>query len=119
MNPGYAPDIPEMAKGKREDSEEGGGGGGLQRLSLRWCPSTARLCLSRARHGACSRTIDRVRMNEAPLHLGRGQNAGHLHPKRRFRRSFLGPRRRESVMSAACRMTDEPESDRSCKSVKE
>lgn len=27
-------------------------------------------------------------MNEE-LYLGRGQNEGHLHPKRRFRRSFL------------------------------
>ncbi|RVE71587.1 hypothetical protein OJAV_G00053280 [Oryzias javanicus] len=38
-------------------------------------------------------------MNEEPHLGGRGQNAGHLHPERRFRRSFLASR--------ACRMTDD------------
>ena len=59
----------------------------LKRLSS--SPITAHLHRYRPLRGACSRTTDPSPDEWRELYLGRGQNEGHLHPKRRFRRSFL------------------------------
>lgn len=50
------------------------------------CPAAARLHRSRAPHGSRSRAPEAAPHERA---AAPGQNEGHLHPKRRFRRSFL------------------------------
>lgn len=55
-------------------------------LSSAQCPTAAHLHRSRAPHGSRSRAPEAGPDEWA---AAPGQNEGHLHPKRRFRRSFL------------------------------
>lgn len=84
---------PRTLAGEREtrQGEEAGGAATAPwpkpaALSSAQCPIAAHLHRSRAPHGSDSRAPEAGPDERA---AAPGQNEGHLHPKRRFRRSFL------------------------------